>query len=138
MSLQAQLGLHVSNYLKQTVFEKTRTVTRTIVGTMLWTEYTRRPVIKIGPKGALGSHEIRPIHSAPSLGQSRVWSGKRYAMVCIFVSYVSTITYEKNNFSGVSGWTLNIQADINGYLSAGALTQRLFGRKCCTLQRNQP
>jgi len=35
---------------------------------MLWTEY--RPVIKIAPKGALGSHEIRPIHSAPSLGQS--------------------------------------------------------------------
>jgi len=35
---------------------------------MLWTEY--RPVIKIGPKGALGNHEIRPIHSAPSLGQS--------------------------------------------------------------------
>jgi len=31
---------------------------------------SRRPVIKIGPKGALGSHEIRPIHSAPSLGQS--------------------------------------------------------------------
>jgi len=30
-----------------------------------------RPVIKIGPKGALGSHEIRPIHSAPSLGQSK-------------------------------------------------------------------
>jgi len=29
-----------------------------------------RPVIKIGPKGALGSHEIRPIHSTPSLGQS--------------------------------------------------------------------
>jgi len=42
--------------------------TRTIVGTMLWTEY--RPVIKIGPKGALGSHEIRPNHSAPSLGES--------------------------------------------------------------------
>jgi len=42
--------------------------TRTIVGSMLWTEY--RPVIKIGPKGALGSHEIRPIHSDPSLGQS--------------------------------------------------------------------
>jgi len=31
-----------------------------------------RPVIKIGPKGALGSHEIRPIHSAPILGQSIV------------------------------------------------------------------
>jgi len=31
--------------------------TRKIVGTMLWTEY--RPVIKFGPKGALGSHEIR-------------------------------------------------------------------------------
>jgi len=29
-----------------------------------------RPVIKIGPKDALGSHEIHPIHSAPSLGQS--------------------------------------------------------------------
>jgi len=29
-----------------------------------------RPVIKIGPKGAMGSHEIHPIHSAPSLGQS--------------------------------------------------------------------
>jgi len=40
---------------------------RTIVGTMLWMEY--RPVLKIGPKGAQGSHEIRPIHSAPSLGQ---------------------------------------------------------------------
>jgi len=29
-----------------------------------------RPVIKIGPKDALGSNEIHPIHSAPSLGQS--------------------------------------------------------------------
>jgi len=29
-----------------------------------------RPVKKIGPKGTLVSHEIRPIHSAPSLGQS--------------------------------------------------------------------
>jgi len=29
-----------------------------------------RPVIKIGPKGTVGTHEIRPIHSAPSLGQS--------------------------------------------------------------------
>jgi len=38
------------------------------LGTMLWTEY--RPVIQICPQGALGSHEIRPIHSAPSLGQS--------------------------------------------------------------------
>jgi len=44
--------------------------TRTIVGTMLWTGY--RPVIKIGSKGALDSHEISPIHSAPSLGQSIV------------------------------------------------------------------
>jgi len=43
--------------------------TSTIVGMMVWTEY--RPVIKIGPKGALGSHEIHPIHPAPiSLGQS--------------------------------------------------------------------
>jgi len=44
--------------------------TRTIVGTLLWTEY--RPVIKIGNIGALGSHEIRSIHSAPTLGQSIV------------------------------------------------------------------
>jgi len=29
-----------------------------------------RPVIKFGPKGALGSNEMRQIHSAPSLGQS--------------------------------------------------------------------
>jgi len=51
--------------------------TRTIVGTMFWTDY--RPVIEIGPKGDLGSHEIRPIHSAPSLGQSIaivvLWAG---------------------------------------------------------------
>jgi len=32
-----------------------------------------RPVIKIGPKGALGSHEIRPIHSAPSRGQRFIY-----------------------------------------------------------------
>jgi len=35
-----------------------------------------RPFIKIGQKGALGSHEIRPIHSAPSLGQSIVRPAK--------------------------------------------------------------
>jgi len=29
-----------------------------------------RPALKFGPKGTLGSHEIRPIHSATSLGQS--------------------------------------------------------------------
>jgi len=34
-----------------------------------------RPFIQIGPKAALGSHEIRPIHSAPSLGQSIQWGG---------------------------------------------------------------
>jgi len=32
--------------------------------------HSGRPVIKMGPKGALGSPEIHPIHSAPSLGQS--------------------------------------------------------------------
>jgi len=46
--------------------------------TMLWTEY--RPVIKIGPKDALGCHEIRPIHSAPSLGQSIVVQGIRSSL----------------------------------------------------------
>jgi len=39
---------------------------------------SNRPLIKIGPKGALGSHEIRPIQSAPSLGQSIVQSTTRY------------------------------------------------------------
>jgi len=34
------------------------------------TDFYDRSTIEIGPKGALGSHEIRPIHSAPSLGQS--------------------------------------------------------------------
>jgi len=53
--------------------------TRTIVDTMLWTEY--RPVIKIGPKDALGSHEIRSIHSAPSLGQSIVTRADRNTCV---------------------------------------------------------
>jgi len=36
-----------------------------------------RPVIKIGPNGALGSHEICLIHSAPSLGQSISEGGKK-------------------------------------------------------------
>jgi len=51
-----------------TDFYDKSTRTRTIVDTMLWTEY--RPVTKIGPKGVLGGHEIRQIYSAPSLGQS--------------------------------------------------------------------
>jgi len=38
-----------------------------------------RLVIKIGSKGALGSHEIRPIHSALSLGQS-IHMGRRNIM----------------------------------------------------------
>jgi len=33
-----------------------------------------RSVIKIGPKCALSSHEIRPIHSATSLEQSIIWA----------------------------------------------------------------
>jgi len=54
--------------------------TRMIVGTMLWTEY--RSVIKIGPKGALGSHEIHPIHPAPSLGQSiGLWAELRHGTI---------------------------------------------------------
>jgi len=45
--------------------------TRTIVGkARCFGRSINRPVIKIGPKGTLDSHEIRPIHSAPSLGQS--------------------------------------------------------------------
>jgi len=68
--------------------------TRTIVGTMLWTE--NRSVIKIGPKGALGSHANRPIHSAPRLGQSIViafvyknWDEK--SNKTIYFIYIKTI-----------------------------------------------
>jgi len=74
-SLRLSLTILNSHYshtqnakLKGFNMNNTYYTTRTIVGTMLWMEY--RPVIKIGPKGALGSHEIRLIHSAPSLGQS--------------------------------------------------------------------
>jgi len=41
-----------------------------------------RPVIKIGPKGALGSHEIRPIDSAPSLGQS---------ILCTYINIIHVV-----------------------------------------------
>jgi len=60
--------------------------TRTIVGTMLWTEYYR-PVIQIGLKSALSSHEIRPIRCAPSLGQSindlPNWISMRKKLFCL-------------------------------------------------------
>jgi len=46
-----------------------------------------RPVIKIGPKGALGSHEICPIHSAPSLGQS----------ICLLDGLISRLDFYLNN-----------------------------------------
>jgi len=59
--------------------------TRKIVGTMLWTEY--RPVIKIGTKGALGSYEIRVIHSAPSLGQSIQLLGSYLGKVMLLISW---------------------------------------------------
>jgi len=36
--------------------------TRTIVGTMLWKEY--RPVIKIGPKGAMRSAQFTPLQAS--------------------------------------------------------------------------
>jgi len=39
---------------------------------------SNRPVIKTGPKRALGSHEIRSIHSSPSLGQSIVTFGTKH------------------------------------------------------------
>jgi len=49
-------------------------------GTDFYDRYYRsgRPVIKIGPKCALGSHEVRQIHSAPSLGQSIVVVNKNF------------------------------------------------------------
>jgi len=61
-----------------------------------------RPVIKIGPKGVLGSHEI---HSAPSLGQSIVLEGTLGAisMVISFLKSVDSCrdhgnTKSQNNF----------------------------------------
>jgi len=52
-----------------------------VFGTNFYDRYILRPkhrayyivlvdLSPVGAKGALGSHEIRPIHSAPSLGQS--------------------------------------------------------------------
>jgi len=76
--------------------------TRTIVGTMLWTEY--RHVIKIGPKGALGSHELRPIHSALSLGQSidkgnRMCRPYRYSMIRKAIDGPILICFNKTSVS---------------------------------------
>jgi len=105
--------------------------TRTIVGTMLWTEY--RPFIKIGPKGALGSHEIHPIHSAPSLGQSIVIS-------------VSNEDYTKFYYRDVPGYSLfavrkepepvlrypSIKARLSTYYlyaSSGHLKIKLFPKR---------
>jgi len=61
-----------------------------------------RPVMKISPKGALGSHEIRPIHSAPSLGQSieesivSLWASDRRVEGCL-VPGVIALQYELMN-----------------------------------------
>jgi len=64
-----------------------------------------RPVIEIGPKGALGSHEIRPIHSALSLGQSIVtdWSknSRKIALIAYnILNYLSVLNilhlFERN------------------------------------------
>jgi len=64
---------------------------------MLWTEY--RPVIKIGPKGALGSHEIRPIHSAPSLGQSIVSLQPLLFLIFSFIAKMSNIYLKRFEIS---------------------------------------
>jgi len=48
-------------------------------------------VIKIGPKGALGSHEIRPMHSAPSLGQS-IGCRESHCDVCLWNFLILCIT----------------------------------------------
>jgi len=39
--------------------------------------------IKIGPKCALGSHEIRPIHSTPSLIGQGIALCDRYITLCV-------------------------------------------------------
>jgi len=59
-----------------------------------------RPVINIGPKGALGSHEIRPIHSAPSLGHSivHIFETERFvvskARFLLILSVLITLLYK--------------------------------------------
>jgi len=62
-----------------------------------------RPVIKIGPKDALGSHEIRPIHSAPSLGQSiAIDTLSLYLGICMYLLSLFQIEFAwKNNRVGV-------------------------------------
>jgi len=71
-----------------------------LLGTMLWTEYRR--VIKIGPKGALGSHEIRPIHSAPSLGQG----------IAIFLRHLADVGLNGHLSSKEFGFPENFQRII--------------------------
>jgi len=69
-----------------------------------------RPVIiNIGPKGALGSQEIRPIHSAPSLGQSS--NRKKKMLVCHYwvrgeTSYVSLSDDKIRWACNYIAWTL--------------------------------
>jgi len=72
-----------------------------------------RPVIKIGPKGALGSHEIRPIHSAPSLGQSidynssplnsrsywALWRGFLLILLFVDLKRTSWLKWAPNHFA---------------------------------------
>jgi len=60
-----------------------------------------RPVIKIGPKGTLGSHEIRPIHSAPSLGQSIELGYDEDRFLCNFsIHRNACLKLQKGDISG--------------------------------------
>jgi len=61
-----------------------------------------RPVIKIGPKGALGSHEIHPIHSAPSLGQS-ILSRNYTGCPGLFGNRISGESLRNKNIMGIHG-----------------------------------
>jgi len=49
-----------------------------------------RPVIKICPKCVLGSHEIRPIHSTPSLGESIVCINNGWTFIFLQIYIIST------------------------------------------------
>jgi len=78
-------------------------------------------VEKIGPKGALGSHEIRPIHSAPSLGQS-------IALVippCRFCEVMSLIDINSPKQQPVFGWLMYLSSKEPLHISLSCFVLRV-------------
>jgi len=61
-----------------------------------WSGVNWADLIKIGLKGALGSHEIHPIHSAPSLGQNIDMRSSWALTGCLFPSEHTVLNTDKH------------------------------------------